>query len=130
MANDNEPLFRDIEALVDGAVAREDITIQQGADIRQALWYTLLESESRPQEQAAGDGWARNGRMSHSTKIGCYTFIHDGNALAGNIEIVNSSGRRFWIMGSALRSFVADCVRDEKIAKLEQASAEEILGLK
>lgn len=68
--------------------------------------------------------------MSRTTEIGCYTFIHDGDALAGNVEIVNSSGKRFWIMGSVLKQFVAGCVCDEKIAKLEQMSADEILGLK
>ncbi len=52
----SEQLFEDIEALVDGAVVREDITIQQGADISQALWCSLRESESRPQSQGVPTG--------------------------------------------------------------------------
>ncbi len=67
--------------------------------------------------------------MSHSTKCGPYTFIHDGDALSGIVEIVNTSGTRFKVMGTALRQFVAGAVRDAKIAELEHADDRTILGL-
>ncbi len=44
----NERLFADVEKLVDAAVAREDITIQQGADISQALWHCLVGQPQPP----------------------------------------------------------------------------------
>lgn len=68
--------------------------------------------------------------MSHSTKIGAYTFLHNSD-LSGTVEIVNSSGTRFKIgPARVLLEFVAEYVRAQKIAAVEQTSTEELLGLK
>lgn len=67
--------------------------------------------------------------MSHTTKIGAYTFIHNSD-LSGTVEIVNSSGTRFQIgPGWVLLDFVAQHVARERIAKIEQMSTAEILDL-
>lgn len=68
--------------------------------------------------------------MSHTTKIGPYSFTHDGDWRDGIVEIVNTSGTKFRVMGSVLRAFVVEQVRQERIAKLERASHDEIFGLK
>jgi hypothetical protein len=66
----------------------------------------------------------------HTTKIGAYTFIHNSD-MSGVLEIVNSSGTVFKIgPAQVVLDFVAQYIAGEKIAKLEQATTAEILGLK
>ena len=67
--------------------------------------------------------------MAHTFQTKHYTFIANSD-LSGNVEIVNKDGKRFWIMGNELIEYVAHHLRNERIAKLEQMTAAELLGIK
>jgi hypothetical protein len=65
----------------------------------------------------------------HTTKIGNYTFIHNGD-YSGNTRIVNGlTHEEMEVPFDALKGLVAEYVRDERISKLEQAEDDELLGL-
>jgi hypothetical protein len=64
--------------------------------------------------------------MSHTTNHGGTRFIHNGD-YSGEVEIQHSDQEAVWVPFSDLLQFVADYVRQEKIAKLEQASGREVL---
>ena len=63
----------------------------------------------------------------HTTKINNTAFIHDGD-YGTDIEIVVGK-KRLTVPSADLKGFMASWVRDEKIAQLEQASDDEVLGL-
>lgn len=64
----------------------------------------------------------------HTTPIGDYTFVHDSD-FRGNVEIVTSEGERLSIPATTLIMFAAEVVRSRKMSQLEQATAEQLLGL-
>jgi hypothetical protein len=69
--------------------------------------------------------------MSHTTKYGDITFIHDGD-YSGVVEIVRNNAaiyQNIMIPCETLFQFVANAVREKKIGKLEQSNYDEILGL-
>lgn len=65
--------------------------------------------------------------MSHSMEINATTFIHNGR-FDGDVEIVRD-GKRFFVPFSDIKELVAEYVRRERIAKLEDSDADVILGL-
>jgi hypothetical protein len=66
--------------------------------------------------------------MQQTRKHGVYTFEYEPD-LFGSVKITNSDGKQFYVMASALLAFMAGVVREQKIAKLEAATTNEILGL-
>jgi hypothetical protein len=58
------------------------------------------------------------------------TLIHHNGDLSGDVIIRDRHGREVEIPGAAMLEFVAHYVRRERISKLEQATTDEILGLK
>jgi hypothetical protein len=68
--------------------------------------------------------------MSHTQHIDEFTIIHDGD-YTGNVQIQRKTWQRpVWVPFWVLKRLVAEAVRDKRIAELEQASADELLGLK
>lgn len=64
--------------------------------------------------------------MSHTTKINETTFIHNGD-FSGEVEIQH--GEEFMNIPFAyLRGIVTEYVRYKRIAELERADDEEVLG--
>lgn len=57
------------------------------------------------------------------------TRFHYNSDLSGNVIVMTPEGE-FHVPGDDLLAFVADYVREERIARLEQASAAELLGLR
>lgn len=49
--------------------------------------------------------------------------------MSGDVYLTNSTGHRIYISGQFLLDLVAHYVANERIAKLEQATTKEILGL-
>lgn len=66
--------------------------------------------------------------MSHSEFYGNTTFIFDGG-YDGEVEII-ANERSVMLPVSHLLGFVADYIRMEKITKLEDATDDEIFGIK
>ena len=64
----------------------------------------------------------------HTTKIDDHSFIHDGD-FHGPVTLVALDGSRVVIAASTLIEFVSEIVRRERLARLEQAGARELLGL-
>ena len=65
--------------------------------------------------------------MSHTTKINDTQFIHDGD-FGEDVEILRD-GKSFNIPFQDLKEFVAEWLRREKIASLEQADENEVFNL-
>lgn len=67
----------------------------------------------------------------HTTDIGAYKFIHNGD-FSGDVHIqqVKHPERQLRIPFYTLKQFVADYVRANRIEVIEQASDDEILGVK
>jgi hypothetical protein len=68
--------------------------------------------------------------MSHTTLIGDFAFIHNGD-YSGDVEIVRRwDTGRLTVPVDALLEFVANIVRAELMQSLEDSEPREILGLK
>lgn len=64
----------------------------------------------------------------HTSKYGMTTFIHNGD-FSGEIEIRDvRTGKEIEIPFLDLKCLMAQYVRDKRIAKLEQQTAEDILS--
>jgi hypothetical protein len=58
-----------------------------------------------------------------------YIFNSDGNVQVSYKNWYQSPVQRVHIPGSSLKEFVAELIRRERIAKLEQATTEELLDI-
>ena len=67
--------------------------------------------------------------MSHTFRHQGATFIHDSD-LSGDVTVRNEyTQNEVEVSGDALLAFVADYVRRERIARLEDCGDHELLGL-
>lgn len=64
----------------------------------------------------------------HTTEIDDAVFNHNGD-YSGNVRITDENGNVCEVSFDALKGFVAEYVRQEKISKLENAWYDEVLGL-
>ena len=53
-------------------------------------------------------------------------FIHNSD-MSGDVEIINSEGRRVKVDGNDILQFVAGYIRGVRVSKLEQLTTNEIL---
>lgn len=58
--------------------------------------------------------------MSTTTEHGGWRAIHDSDPRGGHVEVVAPDGRRLTIPYALLEEVVADCVRRDIIARVEQ----------
>lgn len=64
----------------------------------------------------------------HTTTIGNTTFYHNGD-FSGEVEIVTKTMMRVSVPYDELKAFIAESIRTIKIAQLESATDDEVLGL-
>jgi hypothetical protein len=69
--------------------------------------------------------------MSHSTRVGDYTFIHNGD-YSWDVQIVNNLPERgevseFTLPCVTLLRFTAEMIRQQRISNLEDTPWEELL---
>ena len=62
-----------------------------------------------------------------TAKFGLYTFEYD-TCLIGSVKITNTDGRSFYLMGSALKAFLADLLRTHNVAAAINASDKDVVG--
>lgn len=64
----------------------------------------------------------------HTTTIGKTTFYHNGD-FSGEVGIVTETMIRVSVPYDELKAFIAESIRTKKIAQLELATDDEVLGL-
>lgn len=63
----------------------------------------------------------------HSYQTQTAHFFHNGD-FSGDVEIIDIGGDSVWVSMDSLKGFMAYYLRCQQISRLENASADEILG--
>ena len=67
--------------------------------------------------------------MSHSSKFGSTSFIHNGSDWKdeGKVAIIDEFGKKLEIQGNDLITFVVDLFKNRKISDIESMTDEEFM---